>query len=180
MGLFPSIARACPYIDRLGEVMEDDFCRMCQRRVTDLDAMDDRARAAFLAACSGEVCVSYRSPRHNALAAAAALATIAVPLAAVMEQGRPSKIQPGAALAARGSHGLIDGARTAQIPAPPPIPPYVYADRGYHDTGITVGMILPPDPATLIPASLVDGEDATPPRKHSRKKRHAKRKLVRR
>jgi len=78
VSLFPRIERSCPYVDRLDAVITDDFCRMCRRAVHDLTDMDDAARAAFLASCSGETCVRYRVPQRAVLATAAALATVAI------------------------------------------------------------------------------------------------------
>jgi len=78
MTLFPKIARPCPYIDRLDSIMDGDFCRMCKRDVYDLTAMDEAARAAFLAECGGEVCVRYTVWMKPAVAAAALAASAAV------------------------------------------------------------------------------------------------------
>jgi hypothetical protein len=77
MSLLPLIQRPCPYIDRLESVMEGDFCRMCRRQVHDLTDMDDAGRAAFLAACGGDACVSYRLSVRPAIAAALLAASAA-------------------------------------------------------------------------------------------------------
>ena len=83
MAIFPRIERPCPYADRLDEIMDGDVCRMCTRQVFDLTDMDDAGRTAFLAACSGETCVSYRLPVRTILAATMlASATIPSALAA--------------------------------------------------------------------------------------------------
>ena len=67
----------------LSAIMDGDVCRLCKREVFDLGAMSDAGRAAFLKACAGEVCVTYRMPIRTALAAAAfAAAAVAVPTAA--------------------------------------------------------------------------------------------------
>ena len=63
-------------------MMDGDTCRMCQRQVFDLTAMDDAARTAFFSECSGEVCVSYAVPFRPALAAAAMLAALGLPATA--------------------------------------------------------------------------------------------------
>jgi len=74
--MFPKIERPCPYIDRLASVMDGDFCRMCKRTVTDLDALDARERRDFLSACRTEdACVTYKI--KPALAAAAMVAAMA-------------------------------------------------------------------------------------------------------
>ncbi|MDH7970819.1 hypothetical protein QH494_01385 [Sphingomonas sp. AR_OL41] len=78
MAVFPRITSPCPYKDRLATVMDGDFCRMCQRKVFDLNDMDDAGRKAMLAGCRGDICVSYRLPLRPALAAIA-LASVATP-----------------------------------------------------------------------------------------------------
>ncbi len=74
---FPRIQRPCPYLDRLDEVIEQDFCRMCKREVHDLTHMDEGRRADFLAACGGDVCVKYTAMLRPAVAAAAVAASVA-------------------------------------------------------------------------------------------------------
>lgn len=85
MAIFPKIQSPCPYQDRLASIMDGDLCRMCKRQVSDLTAMSDDERVAFLRACSGEVCVSYRLPARIAVAAALATAAVAAPLAAAAQ-----------------------------------------------------------------------------------------------
>jgi hypothetical protein len=83
MAMFPRVHSPCPYKDSLASVMEGDFCRMCKRNVFDLTHMSDDGRREFIAACEGEVCVSYRLPLRPALAAAALAASVAtLPVAA--------------------------------------------------------------------------------------------------
>jgi predicted Fe-S protein YdhL (DUF1289 family) len=85
MARFPVVQSPCPYKANLAAVMEGDQCRMCQREVHDITAMSDAERDAFLAACSGEVCVKYefRMPRRAAaLALGAAAVAMPLPLAA--------------------------------------------------------------------------------------------------
>ncbi|MCE3288629.1 MAG: hypothetical protein K0R83_641 [Caulobacter sp.] len=87
MASFPKIDGPCPYLDRLGEIMDGDHCRMCQRTVTDLTEMTEAARARFLASCSGETCVTYRFPmKASAAAAAIAASLVALPVAAAPAQ----------------------------------------------------------------------------------------------
>jgi predicted Fe-S protein YdhL (DUF1289 family) len=80
MPIFPKIQSPCPYKSDLAAVMDGDLCRMCNRNVFDLTAMDDGERLAFLAGCEEEVCVSYRMPMRTVLAAAAlAAASMSAP-----------------------------------------------------------------------------------------------------
>ncbi|MBX3481152.1 MAG: hypothetical protein KF842_12195 [Caulobacter sp.] len=86
MSRFPKIQSPCPYKANLSALMDGDTCRMCQRQVHDLSAMDDQQRQAFLQSCREEVCVSYRFPLGPVLAAAgAAVALAATPLAAAAQ-----------------------------------------------------------------------------------------------
>lgn len=83
MAVYPLIESPCPYKGRLNEIMDGDNCRLCQRQVHDLTTMSGPDRRAFLKACPGEVCVSYRVAATTvaalgALAAAAAVAPPAV------------------------------------------------------------------------------------------------------
>jgi predicted Fe-S protein YdhL (DUF1289 family) len=89
MPLFPKVESPCPYKSRLADVMDGDFCRMCERQVFDLTALNDGERRAFLAGCADEVCVSYRVPLRGAIAAAA-LAAAAVPTAAAAQDPVPA------------------------------------------------------------------------------------------
>ncbi len=81
MAMLPKVQSPCPYKDRLASVMEGDFCRMCKRDVCDLTHMTDGGRREFIAACEGEVCVSYRV-RPALVAAAMAASVAALPVAA--------------------------------------------------------------------------------------------------
>ena len=85
MAIFPKIQSPCPYKSDLAAVMDGDMCRMCDRQVFDLSFMSDDERMAFLAGCSGEVCVSYRVAFRPALAAAAMAAALALPAAAAAQ-----------------------------------------------------------------------------------------------
>lgn len=108
MSLFPLIQRPCPYIDRLDSVMEGDFCRMCRREVHDLTDMDEAGRSAFLAACGGEACVSYRLNVKPALAAALIAASAA------------ALIVPETALARK--HGVSRPHHPPRAPRVPTVP----------------------------------------------------------
>jgi predicted Fe-S protein YdhL (DUF1289 family) len=102
MARFPKIQSPCPYKSDLASVMDGDFCRMCERRVFDLTGWSDGERVAFLAGCSGEVCVSYRLPVRGMLAAAALASAAALPTAAMAQQGPEAvALMPAMAAAAR-------------------------------------------------------------------------------
>ena len=86
MAIFPKIQSPCPYKSNLAAVMDGDMCRMCKRQVFDLTEMRDEERVAFMQACVGEVCVSYRLPIRPAFAAVAfAASTVAMPTAAAAQ-----------------------------------------------------------------------------------------------
>lgn len=78
--MFPRIQRPCPYKDKLSEVMDGDVCRVCTRQVHNLNPFSEAERTAFLASCSGEICVSY-SLRPAVIAAVSAVA-LSLPAAA--------------------------------------------------------------------------------------------------
>jgi len=78
--MFPKIQRPCPYKNDLASIMDGDVCRVCVRQVHDLNAMSDVERAAFLASCSGDICVSYSL--RPAIATAVAALAFALPAAA--------------------------------------------------------------------------------------------------
>ena len=78
--MFPRIQRPCPYKNELSEVMDGDICRVCTRKVHELNAFSEAERAAFLSSCSGEICVSYSL--RPAIVAAMTAAALALPAAA--------------------------------------------------------------------------------------------------
>jgi predicted Fe-S protein YdhL (DUF1289 family) len=82
MPMFPKIQSPCPYKSDLAAVMDGDFCRMCKRQVVDLSDWSDGERVAFLAGCAEEVCVSYRLPLREMIAAATLASLAAAPAAA--------------------------------------------------------------------------------------------------
>jgi hypothetical protein len=99
MPLFPKIQSPCPYKDRLAEVMDGEYCRMCRRSVVDLTGFTSDERVAFLAGCEEEVCVSYRLPRAAVGAAALAAAALAVPTAAAAQDAPAVAAAPEAPVA---------------------------------------------------------------------------------
>jgi predicted Fe-S protein YdhL (DUF1289 family) len=87
MSRFPIIDSPCPYKDNLSSVMDGDFCRKCERQVTDLSAMAEGERLAFLSACEGEVCVSYIFPKKKVMTMAAlAIAAASFPSALAAQE----------------------------------------------------------------------------------------------
>ena len=120
MSLFPKIERVCPYLDRLDEAMDGDFCRMCKRTVHDLTDMSDPERAAFLTACGGDACVSYIAYVRPAVAAAlvaASAAVLVVPEAAMAQQRH--KVRPAHAVRVLPPPPLVPVMLGG---APPPMP----------------------------------------------------------
>lgn len=91
MAVFPLIESPCPYKSRLTEIVEGDTCRLCQRQVHDLTGMSGADRRAFLKACPGEVCVSYRVAASTvaAIGALAAAAAVAPPATAQTDPTEP-------------------------------------------------------------------------------------------
>ena len=85
MASYPKVESRCPLQNAQARAtaFDGDFCRACDRRVHDLSAMNDAQRVAFMAQCSGEVCVSYTVSKHRSAsklaqgALAATLATMA-------------------------------------------------------------------------------------------------------
>lgn len=88
MAVYPLIAGPCPYKGQLSDIMDGDICRLCHKQVHDLTDMTDDQRRAFVKACEGDACVSYRvSARTAAMLAALAAAAIS---------GLPAAAQPPA------------------------------------------------------------------------------------
>ncbi|HYI64333.1 MAG TPA: hypothetical protein VEW71_05555 [Allosphingosinicella sp.] len=146
MAIFPKIQSPCPYKSELAQVMDGDFCRMCERKVFDLTGWSDGERVAFLAGCSEEVCVSYRLPLREMLAATALAALAASPAAAsdleagvdsglsiqAMAEGALAMLEPPEEFVMVG--GIKDPRRAEFVEhaADEAIPelPVVYEDRG--------------------------------------------------
>lgn len=83
MARYPKIQRTCPVKNSLAEYMDGDVCRLCTRRVFDLNAMTEIERQSFMNSCTDEVCVAYKLPRPRVVAAMAASAAMAsMPVAA--------------------------------------------------------------------------------------------------
>lgn len=83
MAKFPKIQSPCPAKDRLSEVMDGDFCRICQETVIDITDMTDEQRVALVNGRQGKMCVTYRRPAIAAAAVAAAM--LATPMAAAAQ-----------------------------------------------------------------------------------------------
>lgn len=83
MSKFPKIQGTCPYQDSISEFMDGEICKLCDRKVHNLDAMDESQRLRFLKSSKNEICVSYSLPSKKALAVAAIAASLsALPVAA--------------------------------------------------------------------------------------------------
>jgi hypothetical protein len=137
MSLFPKIERVCPYLDRLDEVVDGDFCRMCKRTVHDLTGMDDGERAAFLGACGGDACVSYTAYVRPAVAAAlvaASAAVLVIPEAGIAQRHEPMQTrvprppQPEVPVMIAGGIMPIPAPTPTPAPSPPELPPQTRRD----------------------------------------------------
>jgi hypothetical protein len=84
MSFFPRVQRPCPYKGDLSDIITDDVCRLCDRKIHDLNLLSESERIAFLASCSGEICISYSFLRP-ALAAAAAVSAFSMPTPAAAQ-----------------------------------------------------------------------------------------------
>lgn len=98
MPSFPHIDSPCPF--RADEAPQPgrDHCGHCDRKVHNLDGMSEERRRAFLAGCSGKVCVAYtvhRSAQRRNLALGAGLAASLAGSGAVMAQDTPTVPAPG-------------------------------------------------------------------------------------
>ena len=97
---------------------------MCKREVFDLTEMTDGERVAFMKGCSGEVCVSYRISVRTAVAAAALIAAIGTPAAAIACDAVDTVVVSGG--------GIKDPANAQYIQVPDnkatPSLPVVYED----------------------------------------------------
>jgi hypothetical protein len=119
---------------------------MCHRQVFDLNSMDDAQRLGFLASCSGEVCISYKAPLRIALAAMAASAAMAVPLAAAAGDVTQLEIVVG---------GMKDPAHTELVrdtapeDANTPVAPVIYESAFTRQASAT------PPPAAQVSANLM-------------------------
>lgn len=97
MPLFPKIDRHCPFKSELSSMMNGNHCTMCKRDVTDLTAMNNAEKRAFLNSCSGETCVRYEIPVARKIATAAALGAASIALSGtaaaqdIAENSEPAK-----------------------------------------------------------------------------------------
>lgn len=90
MSIFPKIQSPCPYKSELSKYMEGDLCRMCDRRVVDLNPLSDTERVALVSGCKDQICVSYNL--RPAVAAALTLAAIGVPMSAAAQDTEVEEI----------------------------------------------------------------------------------------
>ena len=90
MARVPVVESPCPIAGKQLPAGDTEHCSLCERPVHNLDRMSAGERTAFMASCSGKVCVAYtvRIPagglRKRALTAAAvaAAAMASLPVAA--------------------------------------------------------------------------------------------------
>jgi hypothetical protein len=148
MPLFPRIDSPCPA--RLAALpgAGRDFCTLCQRQVHNLSAMNLDERRAFLAACSGPVCVAYAVPRRRAAAAATGL-------------GLAAALSLAPALAAEAPAGMSPVTPT-QLLAPEPRADCDTDKDDLESIVITGGAVLDPQAAQLQ-LDMLDGGDSTLP-----------------
>lgn len=132
MARFPIVDSPCPYKGKLAEIMDGDHCRLCERQVFDLTAWSDGERAAFLAGCAEQVCVTYRRPLRPALAAAAmaAAAMVAPGAAAAQQSGADQEMMVivGGITDPRNA-GFVEDEAAAESDAAIPELPIVYEDE---------------------------------------------------
>jgi hypothetical protein len=95
MSLFPKIQSPCPYKGKLSDIVDGDICRLCDREVHDITAMSTADRRTLVAACSGEICVSYRLVAKSAIAAAALGASLGSPAFTQSEPPTPTEATDG-------------------------------------------------------------------------------------
>ena len=141
MSLLPFIQQPCPYLNRLDEAMEGDFCKMCKRQVHDLSALDDAGKTDFLAACEGKACISYRFDVRPAVSAALMAAGAAVMIA------EPAMAAP--------RHGVTRPRHPPRVPPPPHIEMVPMMTAGVPPPMTVPNNILPndPPPSSVQPSS---------------------------
>ncbi|UXI67238.1 hypothetical protein [Tahibacter amnicola] len=61
----PKIDSPCPVQWKSMPTGEKNFCTLCERKVHNLSGMSYSERKAFLAACTGSVCVAYSVPQRR-------------------------------------------------------------------------------------------------------------------
>ncbi|MCA8886457.1 MAG: hypothetical protein KDA35_07520, partial [Hyphomonadaceae bacterium] len=83
MSIFPKIQGPCPYKSELSKYMDGDLCRLCDRRVVDLNPLSSAERVALISGCKEKICVSYNL--RPAVAAALTVAAIGTPLSAAAQ-----------------------------------------------------------------------------------------------
>ena len=112
MASFPKIDSPCPLRWKEMPNAGRDFCTLCKRQVHNLDAMNLDERRAFLASCSGEVCVAYTVPRKSLRAAAGLGLAAALCLT-------PALAEPPAAMSPVEQQSLLPSEPKADCDTPP-------------------------------------------------------------
>lgn len=88
MSWFPRVDSPCPYKGNLSDILDGNICRLCKKQVHDLNFMSEPERIALMSGCeSDELCVTYRVPRHAALAALAMGASVLATPALAGDEG---------------------------------------------------------------------------------------------
>ena len=89
--MFPLIQSPCPYKGDPAAIITAGNCRLCKREVHDITDWAEEERRAFLSACEGEVCVSYRAGARTAIAAAAlAAGAVMTSMPAAAQDAQPA------------------------------------------------------------------------------------------
>ena len=152
MALFPRIKGACPYKDRLDDLIKDGHCSMCQRDVLDLTAMTDDERMALVCDRKGDVCVRY---------------TVMVPVVAAA-----LGLASGTAMASvDASVGHTPGKPVVEMKRGPakhrPRPPKLLPPPPIMIPMMTAGVVMPPPPehpaanTASPPAAALSGDQTS-------------------
>ncbi|MEZ5970921.1 MAG: hypothetical protein R3C31_03855 [Hyphomonadaceae bacterium] len=91
MSIFPKIQGPCPYKSELSKYMDGDLCRLCDRRVVDLNPLSSAERVALISGCKEKICVSYNL--RPAVAAALTVAAIGTPLSAAAQDASMDEVE---------------------------------------------------------------------------------------
>jgi hypothetical protein len=92
MARVPVINLPCPLRWKTLPTTGSDFCGQCERRVHNLDAMNEAERRSFFSTCSGEVCVAYTIPRRTGMAAFGAVAALVGAAQATAQDTYPTQV----------------------------------------------------------------------------------------
>jgi hypothetical protein len=143
MSRFPLVQDPCPYKGAIADILTGDHCRLCQREVHDLAAMNEADRRALLAGCQDAegLCVRY-TVRAGSAVAAAMLGVAG--FAAVPAMAQSAEASPAIAQSAEPS---AQPAESAAAPAAETASAYAEADDYDEGEWIIVGGLRKPDQA---------------------------------